>query len=245
MLAKKSKVSKRTIQRRLDKINVNKQEQKPADTVVMMDTSYFGSKFGVMVFRDNYQKKNIHWKFVKHEKLIDYITGIEYLKAKGWNIVGVVCDGKRGMFSAFGSIPVQMCQYHQVAIVTRYITKKPRLSAGKELRELTSLLTKTDKESFIGALNEWHSKWKHFLAEKTINPETRKWHYTHKRIRSAYRSLKNNLPYLFTWYDYPDFKIPNTNNSLEGIFSNLKTKLRVHSGLKEYRKKKVIDEILI
>jgi len=210
----------------------------------MMDTSYFGSKFGVMVFRDHYQKENIHWKFVKHEKLMDYITGIEHLKAKGWNIVGVVCDGKRGMFSAFGSIPVQMCQYHQVATVTRYITKRPRLFAGKELRELSLLLTKTDKESFTGALNEWHSKWKHFLSEKAINPETSKWHYTHRRIRSAYRSLKNNLSYLFTWYDYPDLKMPNTNNSLEGTFSNLKTKLRVHSGLKEHRKKKVIDEIL-
>ncbi|MCH7535929.1 MAG: hypothetical protein IH948_09375 [Bacteroidetes bacterium] len=148
------------------------------------------------------------------------------------------------MFNAFGQIPVQMCQYHQTAIITRYITKKPRLQAGVELRELIFLLTKTDKESFIGGLDEWHKKWKRFLKEKTTNPDTGKWHYTHRRIRSAYRSLKSNLPYLFTWYDYKELKIPNTTNSLEGTFSNLKTKLRVHSGLKELRKKKVIDEIL-
>lgn len=209
-----------------------------------MDTSYFGKIFGVMVFRNYYKKQNIYWKYVKHEKINDYITGIEYLKQKGWNILGVVCDGKRGMFTAFGNVPIQMCQYHQTAIITRYITKNPRLQAGKELRELTSLLTKTDKESFTGALDEWNTKWNSFIAEKTINHETGKWYYTHKRLRSAYRSLKYNLPYLFTWYDYPELKIPNTNNSLEGIFSNLKIKLGVHSGLKKNRKKKVIDEIL-
>ena len=210
----------------------------------MMDTCYFGRNFGVMVFRDHYQKVNIYWKFVKHETISDYVSGINYIREKGWKILGIVCDGKRGMFSSFGDIAVQMCQYHQVAIVTRYITKKPRLEAGIELKELTLFLTKTDKESFTGGLDQWHTKWKNFLSEKTINPETGRWHYTHKRIRSAYRSLKYNLPYLFTWYDNMELKIPNTNNSLEGIFSNLKTKLRVHSGLKQKRKIKLINEIL-
>ena len=210
----------------------------------MMDTCYFGRNFGVMVFRDHYQKVNIYWKFVKHETISDYVSGINYIREKGWKILGIVCDGKRGMFSSFGDIPVQMCQYHQAAIVTRYITKKPRLEAGIELKELTLLLTKTDKESFTGGLDQWHTKWKNFLSEKTINSEIGRWHYTHKRIRSAYRSLKHNLPYLFTWYDNIEFKMPNTNNSLEGIFSNLKTKLRVHSGVKQRRKIKLINSIL-
>ncbi|MCH7536016.1 MAG: hypothetical protein IH948_09825, partial [Bacteroidetes bacterium] len=159
------------------------------DTVVIMDTTYFGRKFGVMVFRDHYKKRNIYWKFVKHENINEYVTGFNYIREKGWNIIGIVCDGKRGMFNAFGQIPVQMCQYHQTAIITRYITKKPRLQAGVELRELMLLLTKTDKESFTGGLDEWYKKWKCFLKEKTINPDTGKWHYTHRRLRSAYRSL--------------------------------------------------------
>ncbi|MCH7733393.1 MAG: hypothetical protein IIB44_12955 [Candidatus Marinimicrobia bacterium] len=36
----------------------------------------------------------------------------------------------------------------------------------------------------------------------------------------------------------------NTTNGLEGVFSNLKTKLRVHAGLKRNRKIKVIDQYL-
>jgi len=37
---------------------------------------------------------------------------------------------------------------------------------------------------------------------------------------------------------------PNTTNSLEGVFSNLKTKLRVHAGIKQHRKIKIINELL-
>ncbi len=55
-------------------------------------------------------------------------------------------------------------------------------------------MKKTDKLSFEGELVNWFINWKDFLNERTINIETRKTFYTHKRLRSAYRSLKNNLP---------------------------------------------------
>lgn len=197
-----------------------------------------------MVFKDEYSKKNLHWKFVRYESLAEYISGIDWLMKIGWNIQGIVCDGKRGLFSAFGNVPVQMCQFHQMMIVTRYITKNPKTIASQELKEHVDSLTKTDKESFVGGLNDWKNKWGIFIAEKTYNKQNkRKWNYTHKRLRSAYNSLKNNLPYLFTWYDYPALRMPNTTNSLEGTFSNLKNKLRVHAGLKMERKKKFIDQI--
>ena len=197
-----------------------------------------------MVFRDYYRKENILWNYVNHERLEDYVSGINQLKAIGWNILGIVCDGKRGLFDAFGKIPIQMCQFHQTLIVTRYITKNPMLEAGQDLKELMRLLTNTDKESFSGALEEWHNKWSDFLKEKTFNPETNKYHFTHRRIRSAYRSLKTNLPYLFNWYDHKELNMPNTTNSLEGTFSNMENKIRVHAGLKTHRKIKLIDELL-
>jgi len=197
-----------------------------------------------MVFRNYYSKRNVYWQYLKHENLEAYVNGINVLKAMGWNILGIVCDGKRGMFNAFGNIPVQMCQFHQIAIVRRYITNNPRLPAGIELKQITLLLTETDKGSFVGLLNDWYTKWKEFLSEKTTNPETGKKHYTHKRIRSAYMSLKHNLNYLFTWYDHPELNMPNTTNSLEGVFSNLKFKLNLHTGLKLHRKIRFIDDFL-
>jgi len=52
------------------------------------------------------------------------------------------------------------------------------------------MMKMTDKESFEGGLELWFTKWESFLNERTTNPETGKYHYTHKRLRSAYRSLK-------------------------------------------------------
>ena len=63
-----------------------------------------------------------------------------------------------------------------------------------------------------------------FLKERTTT-EDGKSHYTHKTLRSAFLSLKRNMPWLWTWYDYPELKIPNTNNGLESLNANLKIKL--------------------
>ncbi len=56
-----------------------------------------------------------------------------------------------------------------------------------------------------------------------------------KKLRSAYLSLKRNMPWLWTWYDYPELSIPNTNNGLESLNSDLKTKLALHRGLSKER----------
>ena len=124
------------------------------------------------------------------------------------------------------------------------MTKKPKLQASKELMEVVNLMKKTDKESFSGALNLWFEKWEMFLKERTYNQESNKSYYTHKKLRSAYRSLKNNLPWLFTWYDHIELNIPNTTNAIDGHFADLKNKLRNHNGLSMKRKKKFIDGFL-
>lgn len=117
---------------------------------------------------------------------------------KGFIVDGIVCDGRKGLIQAFGVIPVQLCQFHQAAIIRRYLTKNPKLPAAKDLLKVVDLMRQTDKELFAGVLSDWSEKWESFLNERTINKETGKSSFTHKRLKSAHRSLKNNLPYLFT-----------------------------------------------
>ena len=167
-----------------------------------MDTSYWGSNFGVMLFKDSISGENLLKYYVKYETNDLYKQGIQELQNSGFKIVAIVCDGRRGLLQSFNDIPVQMCQFHQAAIVRRYITKNPRMAASIELQEIVSIMKHTDRESFEGALILWNKKWKSFLNERTLNEETGKSFYTHKRLRSAARSLKTNLPWLFTWYDY-------------------------------------------
>lgn len=224
---------------------VNIPEFTPSETVIIMDTTYFRRNFGVMVFRDHYAVKNVYWQYVTSETVELYKQGIRLLKIRGWKIKGIVCDGKKGLFKAFGDIPVQMCHFHQSAIIRRYLTQNPRSVPNMELKELSLQLKDIDKASWIFLLEQWHERWSHYLKEKTVDPDTGKWHYTHKRLRSAYRSLKTNTPHLFAFQDHSELMIPNTTNPLEGIFSELKTKLRNHSGIKDEMKMKLTDLFLL
>jgi hypothetical protein len=243
-LSIKHNCSVKTIQRRIDQHKVYFDKPKYRPVIVLMDTTYWGRKFGVMLFKDNITKENLLKYYVQYETNSVYIQGIKELKKKGFTILAIVCDGRKGLIQSFGNTPVQMCQFHQSAIIRRYLTKKPKLKASQELMETLDLMTITDKESFVGALSLWFEKWEAFLKERTTNPVTNKSRYTHKRLRSAYNSLKNNLPWLFTWYDNIELNIPNTTNAIDGHFSDLKNKLRNHNGLSLERKKKFINEFL-
>jgi len=207
-----------------------------------MDSTGFGG-FGLMVWRSPELKKNLHASIIASETIEEYRIGLKYLLDQEWDIKAIISDG-RGLGQDFFGIPVQMCHFHQIKIITKYLTKNPILTPNIELRQLALKLSKTDKDSFIGWLFEYGQKNEAFLKEKTIDPETGKWYYTHRRTRSAYFSLKRNLPYLFTFQDYPELKIPNTNNSMEGTFSYIKKKVNVHSGLRQDRKIKLIFYLL-
>ena len=243
-LAEKFGCSIKTIQRRIDLVKVDNVNSGPSEVILLMDTTYFGRGFGVMLFKDSTTGTNLYKQYVKYETNLLYRAGVEQLQNRGIKIKAIVCDGRKGLFHLFSDIPVQMCQFHQVAIITRYLTRRPKLEAAIELTSLVRLLPHTDKESFIGGLGDWQLKWSQFLNERTTDPITGKSWYTHKKLRSAYRSLKTNLSWLFTWYDQFELGIPNTTNAIDGHFAGLKNKLRNHNGLSLKRKRKFIDEFL-
>jgi len=242
-LATKHECSIKTIQRKIDTVKAQRQTTFSSVANVLMDTTYFGRKLGVMVFKDSISGQILYKQYVKQETNKLYLSGVEEIAKRGIKIQAIICDGRKGLLQLFEGIPIQMCQFHQVAIIRRYLTKKPKMQASKELWTQVQLLTQTDKESFEGGLMAWYDKWEDFLKErkKDANGKNR---YVHKRLRSAYRSLKTNLPWLFTWYDNMGLKIPNTTNAIDGHFANLKNKLRNHNGLSVARKKKFIDEFL-
>ena len=134
-----------------------------------------------------------------------------------------------------------MCHFHQAKTIRRYITKKPRLQAGKDLKQIMYRLTKTNEVNFTKQLDIWYEKYKFFIEEKTINEETGKTYFTHQKVRAAYRSLRANLPYLFTYKNYKNLKIPNTTNTLDGgTFSPLKILIKIHRGLSKSLKIKIV-----
>lgn len=241
-LAETYQVSRRTIQRHLDSYTVNQVLVPPRPVVLITDTTYFGRKFGVMCFFDASKHQLVYHQYVKNETIQLYQAGLHYLTQQGFDIQAIVCDGKPGLISALGAVPVQLCQFHQIALISRYLTRKPKADAAFALKAISLKMKDLSKVVFNQMLLNWLEEHQAYYNEQHLHPETQKRVYTHKRLRSAYRSLNRNLDHLFTFEAYPHLNIPNTTNELEGLFSDLKTKLRNHNGLTVSRKKKFIDE---
>lgn len=235
------------IRNRLDEIAIADQELSPCPSVFIADTTFWGHDYGVCIFRSHDLKRNVWWNDVEGERMAHYRYGRSILEERGWTFLAAVVDGRRGFIKVFEGIPIQVCQFHQIKQVAKYLTRRPKTDAARELWAIALTLTDNDEAIFTRALGEWHAKWGEYIEEKTIDTFVtgkRKWFYTHKKVRGAYRSLKANLPYLFTYQKHPELNIPNTTNDLDGSFSALKKKLAVHHGLRKDRRYKVISQLL-
>lgn len=242
-LAGKYKISKRTVQKYLDKYNWPISASTPREIVLLIDTTYFWS-FGLMVFKEVDTGDVLHYEIVYYETNEGYQQWVLKLKQQ-WRIIkAIVCDGRRWLLGWFDNIPTQMCHFHQHQAIRKYITKNPVLEANKELKEIVRWLPRTEKSCFESELHRWYTTYKDFLNEKGMT-ENGKSYYIHRRTRSAYYSLKNHMKYLFVYLDYYwSMNIPNTTNWLEWMFWHLKYKVFLHRGLREDRKKKLIIYLL-
>lgn len=243
-LAKECGRSIKWVQKQLDLASISGAGVQPQKIIAVSDATFWGRGYGILVVRCPKIKKNVHYHEIISETPFEYLKARQELERKGFVIEAAVIDGKRGVANVFKDLPTQLCQFHQIAIVRRYITAKPKLEAGKELKVLARALPIMREREFVELLDYWYDLWQDFLKERTYLEDDIHWHYTHRRIRSAYRSLKNNLPYLFTYQKYPELNIPNTTNSLDGYFNRVKSLLNVHRGLTKERRYKMIQEIL-
>lgn len=197
---------------------------------VHLDVTYWGRGFGVLLALDNQTGKPLYMAFVKSETVKDYEDAVSSIKERGYSIRGLIIDGKHSLFKTFSEYHIQMCQFHMKQIVRRYLTQNPRMHVSRELKELVSRLHKSEEMDFKKDYQEWKERWKDTICHKNLHKDG-KMHYTHQRLRATMNSLNFYLPYLFT-YQRDDCKgMPNTNNKIEGTFTDLKKNLNNHSGL--------------
>lgn len=152
-------------------------------------------------------------------------------------------DGKRGVIqlleNLFPKVPIQLCQFHQVKTILKYTTRRPKTECGRELKDLIMSLKISLEEDFTNRYINLKNKYKEFLKERNESGE-----YSHRRLRSAFRSIKTSLPYLFAVQRFKHLKIENTTNSCDGYFSHLKSKVNVHRGIGSRRKIQLIIKLL-
>lgn len=245
-LAVKYGVCEKTIRRDLEGMRCVHKISKEKDVTIQMDTTYWGRNFGLMVIKDALRRKVLWHKYVRHETIAQYVEGVEWLRSNGYRIYGAVIDGMKGLPQALRPIRVQMCQFHQIMIVRRYLTQNPEISASVELLNIVKDITYTEKENFIQLFHDWYERYKDVVNERIHDKRIKRktLPYMRPKLRSAYLSIKRNMPLLWTFYDFPETGLPNTNNGLEGLFSDLKSKARVHSGVSKEHRKKLLDEYI-
>jgi len=243
-LSKKYAYSREWIQGKIHHFSPEIKIRKPRVVTVVIDATYFGKrrdKLGLIVAKDILLKEPIAYNFIVTETKEVYRDLMIQIADKGFTLNAVVLDGKPGIISLFEGIPLQMCHFHMKSIITRKLTRNPKLQASIELKHIVSTLGKISACRFEYMLLAWQKRHEQFLNEKVADESKRGWHYKHKRLRSAYRSLLKFLPYLFTYQKYPNFNIPTTTNHLDGgCFSPLKDLLRVHRGIGVKMKRKLI-----
>lgn len=136
-----------------------------------------------------------------------------------------------------------MCHVHMERLVIRGTTRNPLLLQGQVLLALTRSIFDTRKEIFVSRLNEYTFMYLDFLNERAFNIVTGIPWYVHDDLRRAYLSIKNFLPYLFTYEK--DNGIPRTTNSLEGHFAHIRDVVNIHRGTSRSLKEKILHTILL
>lgn len=230
------------IQKLIDNISLDLPKITPRTCVIGIDTTWFGD-LGLTLVRDLTNKENLRWRFVSREQQLTYSQLVEGCVERGVTLLGIVADGKDSFFHSFGSVPIQMCQFHMAHILRRYLTKNPNLECNKELWKLWYTRENYNQYTFRIALLKWFLKHSHELVQGYIREDTNTWEYSKERTLKAYKSLVRFTRYLFTYQT--SRWIPNTNNSLEGVNSDLKNKIRNHNGLRWDRKARVIHFYLL
>lgn len=239
-IADKLGISYPTLQEYFDQLDWSEGLVSPVcgDAVnLIIDTTFFGRQYGYFCFHDT--QRIIWFCEVKTENVAILRRGLYELWEAGYRFKSITIDGKKGFIQAIrkalGGVPIQMCHFHQKMIVRRYLTNNPKTECGRDLKALMNSLGSMKPEEFINAfylLKEQH--------RSTLEKLNEKKQYQHKKLRSAFRSVQENMHMLFTYTDLTEQNIPNTTNHLEGCFAHLKERIKIHRGLKMHRKKKAI-----
>ena len=199
-------------------------------------------RFGViMIYRDITNGINLWWSWQKSESyqhLCDDFYYV-YLLTKLNPPSGIVSDWKSSIVALgkdfYPGIAHQRCLAHMVREARRLLPARSPFTFTLKLREIAlnimDISDPTDYFYWEQELGNWRQSYDQILRLKSFNPEVKKtsW-FTHQNLRRAINLLTKDQESLFKYLHY-NF-LPKTNNSLEGVNSQLKQKLGDHRGMK-------------
>lgn len=220
---------------------------------VLLDGIYLA--YGWCLITATNGEKIIAWQWCQRENSPAYQALMNRLPAP----TVVVTDGGAGIAKAlkicWPQSRIQRCLFHIRANTITDLTRRPQSEAGKALlglaNQLMGVKTPEDAGKWLSLLQHWYRVYYDYINEKTYagEPGTRKWWWTHQRVRKAYKRLERlaRSGYLFTWLDpkLTGLDIQRTTSRLEGgINAAIRRLLNAHRGLSEPHMKTAVEWLL-
>jgi hypothetical protein len=245
IIASKINLCSKTIQREINQFLSNPPEigiEPNQNAHLLIDGTYFKRTNCLVIYFDNDLKYFQLMRYTTREIKEELIKDLRALKRSGVNVVGSTADGQNAVKSAlkmvFPKAEFQRCLVHIQRYAETYITRKPKTSAGRELKEIVSTLNRIDSQmarmTFVGRLNDWRRRHNDFLKERTTKEDGSGWWYTHRNLRRVVYHIEHAMTDMFRYLD--DQSIPKDTNALEGRVTDLKQKLRAHKGLRKTKR---------
>ena len=193
-----------------------------------------------MIYRNVTNKTNLWWSWQKSESYQNLVEDFYqvYLLTEKNSPSGIVSDWKGAIVALVGAFfpegPHQRCLAHLVRDGKRLLPAGSPFPFTLALREIVQqIIFISDPADYFDwetKLSNWQKDYGRLLKVRSFNSTTeKKWWYTHGNLRRAVRLLTKNQESLFQFLHYPF--LPKTNNSLEGVNSQLKGKLGDHRGI--------------
>ncbi|GAB3617326.1 hypothetical protein GCM10027416_18830 [Okibacterium endophyticum] len=163
----------------------------------------------------------------------------------------VVTDGGTGIRSALANTwpetAIQRCIFHLQLNVTRELTRKPRLKAGRALRQIALNLTEVqDVDAAITwrlTLEQWWQQFGYLTKERTLY-DNGQFGYTHLKLRRAWNILHRatEAGHVFTSLKHGN---PRATSRLEGLNSQIRHLLRHHRGMPITHRRRAAEWFLL
>ena len=213
---------------------------------LMIDGTYFSNELCLILYYDHDIRYVQLYRETDQERYIEIKEDLANLVSLGCNIYSITCDGHKAILKAIKQVLpdviVQRCVVHIKRQVRVFLSAKPKTVVARELlqfsNQITSIKTIEQCDLWLTSFARWHEQNKAFINERTRNPETKRWWYTHKNLHLAATHLIQAIPNMFCYLNDPE--IPYSTNRLESYFTHLKEKLTLHRGLRFESKKNFI-----
>ncbi len=248
-LSKESSYSQRTLKRLFNQYlsKPPKLSVYPSEKVnLIIDGTYFKNGLCLVLYRDYHIKSTQLYRLSTGEHYTEIKEDLTNLLSLGVQIESITCDGHRSIIKAvkeiLPNILMQRCLVHIQRDCRIWLTKNPQSQAGYELKKVVSklhLINNHKELSFwLLDLHNWFIKFREYINEKSYNPETNRYWFTHKMVRRSFMTIKRALPDMFHYLDNPN--IPKSSNSIESFFAHMKGHLNIHRGLSYNHRKQFI-----